>query len=397
MSLNQQIAWVDCQSGVAGSMLLGALIDLGFPEARLKQLARACKLGQVNFAIKRSERMGISGVLVQINPRLKQPERNYPAIKKILSRAHLPEKVRQKSIAAFELLARAEAKVHGTKIDRIHFHELGAVDTIIDIAGVILGFHELGIDKICASSFRLGEGEVRCAHGILPVPAPATLELVRGLPVQGGNPGDGELTTPTGAVLMRSLADSFGPMPQMTMEKIGYGLGERKIQTRPNVLRIVLGRAWSAAEQLLQLETTIDDMNPEFFERLLKELADAGALETALLPAQLKKSRPGVILRMLCPRPSLEKLIELLFLHSTTTGIRFYDVNRVSLPRETIILKTRFGKIPVKKISLPRGRTRIHPEYSGLLKIAARLNMPLSEIEDKVKLEWQKKHGSPKS
>jgi len=391
MPLLKKIAWVDCGSGAAGSMLLGALIDLGFPEARLKQLARAFKLGPVRFEITRPKRMGISGVLVRTLPRQRQPQRNFFQIKKILGRAPLPQEVKQKSIAAFELLARAEAKVHGTKIGRIHFHELGAVDTIIDIAGVILGFHELGIEKICASPIRLGEGEVKCAHGILPVPAPATLELVKGLPVQGGRPGDGELTTPTGALLIRSLARSFGPMPAMVMEKIGCGLGERKIETRPNVLRIALGQAVSAAEQLVQLETTIDDMNPEFFEPMLQALAREGALETALLPAQLKKSRPGVIVRLLCPKPKLEKVIALIFRHSTTTGIRFYEVERVSLPCETVMLPTRFGKIPVKKISMPGGQTRIHPEYERLAEIAARLNLPLPELEAKVKLEWPKK------
>jgi hypothetical protein len=397
MTLNKKTAWIDCNSGAAGGMLLGALIDLGFPQSRLAQLAKAFKLGRVRIQITREKRSGISGILVRITPQGHQPERHFQQIKKIIARAALPELVKQKSIEAFLALAKAEAKVHGEKIEHIHFHELGAVDTIIDIVGVILGFHELKIENVFSSPLRLGSGEVKCAHGTLPVPAPATLELLQGLPVMGGKPGDGELVTPTGASLIRTLAGSFGPMPEMIVQKIGYGLGERSLTTRPNALRIALGKAQGKVEQLIQIETTIDDMNPEFFAPLIKAVSEAGALETALVPAQLKKNRPGTILRVLCPRPELESILQLIFRHSTTTGIRYYEVDRIALSREIINIRTSWGKVPAKKIEMPNGEVRIHPEYEPLAKLSEKLKIPVIELEQKVKQEWLKKQARIKS
>ena len=397
MALKKKTAWIDCNSGAAGCMLLGALIDLGFPQTRLAQLSRGFKLGTVRIEVTREKRSAISGILVRITPQGHQPERHFHHIKKIISRAALPETVKQKSIDTFFMLAKAEAKVHGEKIEHIHFHELGAVDTIIDIVGVLLGVHELGIENVLSSPLRLGFGEVKCAHGTLPVPAPATLELLKGIPVMGGKPGDGELVTPTGASLIRTLAKSFGPMPEMVVQKIGHGLGERNLATRPNALRIALGEAEAPAEELVQIETTIDDMNPEFFAPLLRALGKAGALETALVPAQLKKNRPGTILRVLCRKPELENMLQLVFQHSTTTGIRYYAVDRVSLSREIIKVRTAWGAVPAKKIELPNGEFRIHPEYEHLTKLSERLKIPVIELEQKVKQAWLKKQARAKN
>jgi len=394
---SQKIAWIDCSSGVAGSMLLGALLDLGFDPGKIKALSRSFKLGKVRFTVERKKRSGISGLLVKIIPESRQPERNFSEIKKIISQASLPETVKNKSIETFRTLASAEAKVHGTGIDQIHFHELGAVDTIIDVAGVILGFHELGVEEIFCSRVRLGSGQVKCAHGVLPVPAPATLCLMKGLPVSGGSEGDGELATPTGAVLVRSLATGFGPLPEMELQKIGCGLGERDLETRPNVLRIVLGKSPARTEQLLQLETTIDDMNPEFMEPLVNALYSAGALETALIPAQLKKNRPGIILRILGRKPALDDIVQTVFKHSTTTGIRFFELDRVALKREMTMVKTAFGVVPVKEITLPGGAVRIHPEYEQLHKIAKKNNVSLLDLEQEVKTEWLKKQKRAKN
>jgi hypothetical protein len=378
-------------------MLLGALIDLGFGPEKIKALAQSFKLGRVRFSFSREKRSGIAGVLVRIIPETRQPERNFSEIKKIILKARLPETVKNKSIETFRTLASAEAKVHGTRIEQIHFHELGAVDTIIDIAGVILGFHELGLEEVFASRVRLGSGQVKCQHGLLPVPAPATLELVKGMPVSGGSEADGELATPTGAVLIRALAKGFGAMPEMDVEKIGCGLGERNLETRPNVLRIVSGKTCARTALLVQLETTIDDMNPEFLEPLLNELDGAGALETAILPVQLKKNRPGVILRILSEKSRLDDIIQTVFKHSTTTGVRFFELNRVALPREMDVVKTAFGVVPVKKIILPGGGVRIHPEYEHLRKIARKNKISLLELEQAVKAEWLKKQPRPKN
>jgi len=397
MAGDKKIAWVDCSSGVAGNMLLAALIDLGFSGRRLKELAQSLKFGKVQLNITRAKRNGVSGTLVRIAPEGRQPERNFSAIKRIIARGRMPDIVKKKSIDCFLRLAKAEAKIHGVKVEQIHFHELGAIDTIIDIAGAFLGFYELELEQVFAGRIRLGEGQVRCGHGLLPLPAPATLELLAGVPVIGGSETEGELTTPTGAALITSLARAFGPMPEMKLEKTGYGLGEREIESRPNVLRIALGQGAPKTEQLIQLETTIDDMNPEFFEPLRKAALQAGALETALFPAQLKKGRPGVILQLLCQRSKLEDIINVVFMHSTTTGVRFFEVDRVALARKSVSFKSSFGTVRLKIISLPNGEKRIHPEYDSLARIAGDHKISLLELEQKVKKEWLEKQREAKS
>ncbi len=397
MPSRKNIAWVDCNSGVAGNMLLGALVDLGFPASRLQALVRTLGLGKVEFKVKRETRSGIAGVLVKILPRSEPKARKLKDITRIISRARLPEPVKKQSLEAFKLLARAEAKVHAVSPEEVHFHELGAVDTILDIVGVLLGFHELGIEEAHFSRIRLGAGELCCEHGKLPVPAPATLELLQGVAVAGGEESEGELATPTGAVLARILGASFGPMPQMKVHKIGYGLGDKKLETRPNLLRIAKGESGPAAEELMQVETTIDDMNPEYYDPLMNAIFKAGALEAALLPAQLKKNRPGVILRALCPSENLELVLDAVFEHSTTTGIRFYRVNRVCLSREVRSLNTAFGRVRVKRIELPGGRERIHPEFEDLKRISEKRGIPLPVLEEEVIKAWsRRKTGIPK-
>ncbi len=396
MSNNKKIAWVDCGSGIAGSMVLAGLISLGWPGQRLRELARILRLGKVKIEIKKSSRLQIAGILVRIIPAGPQPARRLKEIVKIISRGRLPEPVKDKSLKAFQLLARAEAKIHSVPPDQVHFHELGAVDTILDIVGAALGFYELGISGIGFSRIRLGGGEVRCDHGLLPAPAPATLELLRGLPVIGGEESEGELATPTGAALARALGKNFGPMPEMEVEKIGYGLGERKLLTRPNLLRIVLGSAPAGAEELVQMEAAIDDMNPEYFDRLSQAMLEAGALEVALVPAQMKKNRPGIILRALGPSVRLEGMTQALFIHSTTIGVRYYPVSRVSLAREIVPLKTAYGTVRVKRMELPGGSLRIHPEFEDLKAISERRQIPLSVLEQEVIREWSRRKKTAK-
>lgn len=392
----KKIAWLDCSNGVAGNMILGALIDLGFPEQKIKNLARILKLGPVRLEIKRTKRAGLGGVLVRIIPGKKQKERNFAQIKRIICQAQIPESVKKKSIDCFQKLADAEAKVHSVKTNQVHFHELGAMDTIIDIVGSVLGFYELGIGEVYASRIRLGGGEVRCEHGLLPVPAPATLALLKGLPVLGGEEADGELTTPTGAVLVKNLAQGFGAMPEMVVEKTGYGAGEREFKNRSNLLRIVLGKSSPRTELLLKVEATIDDMNPEFYEPLMNALFKAGALEVALIPAQMKKNRPGIILHTLCYLQNSEKVIDAIFVHSTTNGVRFYEVQRIALLPEQEIIKTERGKVRVKKMEYS-GKRRIHPEFEDLKRIAEQRKISLLEIEQEVKNQWLKRERARKS
>jgi len=392
----KKIAWLDCSNGVAGNMILGALIDLGFPEPRIKNLARIMKLGPVRFEIKRTKRAGLDGVLVRVIPGAKQKERNFGEIKRIIGQAQIPESVKTKSIDCFQKLAEVEAKVHSVKTNQVHFHELGALDTIIDIVGSILGFYELGIEEVYANRIRLGGGEVRCEHGLLPVPAPATLALLKGLPVLGGEEREGELTTPTGAVLVKKLAKDFGAMPEMVVEKIGYGAGERELNTRANLLRIVLGKSEYQAQVLVKIEATIDDMNPEFYEPLMATLFKVGALEVALIPAQMKKNRPGIILHTLCHLTGLEKVIDTILVHSTTNGVRFYEVSRIALLPEQEIIKTKHGKVRVKRMEY-LGKQRIHPEFEDLKRIAEQAGISLLELEQEVKNQWLKREKARRS
>ena len=395
MLKKEKIAYIDAYSGVSGNMLLGALIDLGFPRTRLQQLKKALGLDAIKISIKKAEQNNLAGVLVKISGEKNPPKRNLSRIRKIIRSAQLPKPVKEKSIQAFQLLAEAEAKIHSCSPEQVHFHELGAVDTIMDIVGVILGFYELGVEKIYASKIPLATGEVECAHGRIPLPAPATLELLKGIPVKGINTNQ-ELTTPTGAVLLRVLAEGFGSIPEMTLEKIGYGLGEKNLGERANLLRILLGKTHRSPEELFVFESTIDDMNPEYYQPLLERLFQAGALEVALVPAYLKKNRPGIILKGLTQKKKLFQILEQIFLHSTTLGVRYYPVARWALSREEVKIKTRYGLVRAKKLSF-KNQERIYPEFEDLKKLAEKFNLSIIDLEAEVKSQWEKIRKKPRA
>jgi len=395
MLKKEKIAYIDAYSGVSGNMLLGALIDLGFPRTRLQQLKKALGLDAIKISIKKAEQNNLAGVLVKISGEKNPPKRNLSRIRKIIRSAQLPEPVKEKSIKAFQLLAEAEAKIHSCSPEQVHFHELGAVDTIMDIVGVILGFYELGVEKIYASKIPLATGEVECAHGRIPLPAPATLELLKGIPVKGINTNQ-ELTTPTGAVLLRVLAEGFGSIPEMTLEKIGYGLGEKNLGERANLLRILTGKTHRSPEELFVFESTIDDMNPEYYQPLLERLFQAGALEVALVPAYLKKNRPGIILKGLTQEKKLFQILEQIFLHSTTLGVRYYPVARWALSREEVKIKTCYGLVRAKKLSF-KNQERIYPEFEDLKKLAEKFNLSIIDLEAEVKSQWEKIRKKPRA
>jgi len=395
MLKKEKIAYIDAYSGVSGNMLLGALIDLGFPRTRLQQLKKALGLDAIKISIKKAEQNNLAGVLVKISGEKNPPKRNLSRIRKIIRSAQLPKPVKEKSIKAFQLLAEAEAKIHSCSPEQVHFHELGAVDTIMDIVGVILGFYELEIEKIYASKIPLATGEVECAHGRIPLPAPATLELLKGIPVKGINTNQ-ELTTPTGAVLLRVLAEGFGSIPEMTLEKIGYGLGEKNLGERANLLRILIGKTHRSPEELFVFESTIDDMNPEYYQPLLERLFQAGALEVALVPAYLKKNRPGIILKGLTQEKKLFQILEQIFLHSTTLGVRYYPVARWALSREEVKIKTRYGLVRAKKLSF-KNQERIYPEFEDLKKLAEKFNLSIIDLEAEVKSQWEKIRKKPRA
>ncbi len=309
-------------------------------------------------------------------------ERGFEAIAHIVSSSELPKAVKERSLDVFRLLAEAEAKVHGISADEVHFHEIGAIDSIIDIVGVIYALHLLGVQEIHASSLPFSRGRVRSVHGELPIPAPAAMELLCGVPTFPINI-DAELVTPTGAALLKGLAKSFGTPPPFTPRKIGYGAGKRELPF-PNVLRVIVGEVPNGValerERLTVIETNLDDMTGELVGFVMERLFEAGARDVWVTPAQMKKNRPAVVLSVLCNSESLPTVLQILLRETTTLGIRVQEVERLCLPREFVEVETPYGIVKVKVARLGREIVNIAPEYEDCRRIAIERKIPLKEI-----------------
>ena len=290
-----KIAYLDCFSGISGDMFLGALLDCGLPRTVLRQQLSTLSLDPYTLSIKPVQRMNLSGCQITIGSRTrKHPHRDLKEIKSIISKSQLPEPVKKLSLSAFERLAQVESKIHRKKISDVHFHEVGALDSIIDIVGTAIGIDYFNFDRVCASPLPLGSGFTTTEHGIIPIPSPATMALLKGVPVHGTSL-NAELVTPTGAALITSLTSTYGPMPPMTIQKVGYGGGSRQHKDRPNLLRLVIGEdhASDQADQILILEAQIDDMNPEIYDYLMERLFEGGALDVSYSSIQMKKKQAG--------------------------------------------------------------------------------------------------------
>ena len=378
-----RVAYLDCAAGISGDMLLGALIDAGWPEQNLRELIARLKLGDVQLKVERVNKRGISATQVQVLSAPHQPHRGLSDLAALVTQADLPQTIQQRAIGALQLLAEAESQVHGVPVERIHFHEVGAVDTIVDIVGAVVGFDELQIDEIHSSALPWSRGTVKTEHGVLPVPPPAVALLLRDVPVVGVDI-EGETVTPTGATLARILTKQFGTMPAMKVERVGYGAGMRDWPDRPNVLRLTIGESSAASgllvEQLLVLSCNIDDMNPQWYEPLMKLLHEGGALDVWLTPVQMKKNRPGTVIEVLCRGEDALKLRDVLFRHSTTLGVRETPVTRHSLPREIQTLQTQYGSVRVKVAMLPDGSHKASPEHDDCVARAAENNVTVSEV-----------------
>lgn len=312
-------------------------------------------------------------------------ERHLQDILTIIESSTLPKEVKETINAIFTKLAEAEAKVHGTNIESIHFHEVGAIDAIIDIVGSVVGLRRLGIEEVYSSPLHLGTGSVKCAHGLIPLPSPATLELVKGIPVYGRDI-EAELVTPTGAAIITTLAETFGCRPpSMEIEAIGYGAGNRSLSI-PNMLRVSIGEAAKANVQGYEedvvtiIETNIDDMNPEFYDHVMDKLFQKGALDVFLTPVQMKKNRPVIMLSALVRENNLDQVLEVVFEETTTLGVRLHEVRRKKLTRESVPVDTKYGKISVKVGKLGDAIKNISPEYEDCRRIAERENVPLKEV-----------------
>lgn len=378
-------AYFNCFSGISGDMVLAALVDLGWP---VKELERELnKLDLFNYQIE-AEKVAKQGIIsTQIKIRIKEgkKERTLKDILSILDKSKLEEEIKERSRAIFIRLASVEAKIHGKSIQEVHFHELGGLDTIIDVVGAVAGMKYLGIEKVYSSPLPLGKGFVKCSHGTLPVPAPATLELLKGVPVYGSNI-EAELVTPTGAAIITTLAENFGQMPPMKIENIGYGAGQRDLPI-PNLLRVSLGMLKNVYEEdvVSLIQTNIDDMNPEFYEHIADRLFSEGALDVFLTPIQMKRTRPATMLSVITDEEKLERVLEIIFDETTTLGVRISKIKRRKLNREKRKIPTKYGEIEVKIGKLDGIVKNISPSYEECRKIATRLNIPLKEVYQEAK------------
>ncbi|MGE4560134.1 MAG: nickel pincer cofactor biosynthesis protein LarC [Desulfobulbus sp.] len=381
------LAYLDCFSGVSGNMLLGALLDAGYSESSLRETLAHLPLHGCALTIGQQTLNGFAATRVVVEGHghdhhgHHHPHRSLDEISRLLGQSSLPAPVCDRALAVFTRLAEAEAAVHGTAIETIHFHEVGAMDAMIDIVGVVAGCVYLGIDRLVCSPLPMTRGWVRCAHGEIPLPAPAVCRLLDGVPVYGLDL-DQELVTPTGAALVRELAAGFGPLPPMRLVRTGYGAGTLvRSDGRPNLLRLMLGQATEVAEaqQVEVIETHLDDWNPEFWPHVSEQLMQAGALDVCLVPVQMKKGRPGFLLRVIAEASVRPSLTDLIFRETSAIGLRLRREDRLTLPRKTVTVSTPWGELPAKAITTAMG-TVIAPEYEVCLRVAQEHHLPLREV-----------------
>ena len=377
-----KIAYFDCISGASGDMILGALVDAGLSFERLQ--SDLALLGLDGYKLKSQPvvKNGFKATKVDIVVKEDVPERHLAEILAIVENSQLPGEIKGRTTALFTRLAEVEAGIHGTSLDQVHLHELGGIDTMVDVVGAFLGLQSLGIEKVYASPLPLGRGFIRGAHGQIPLPSPATLALLKGIPVVGTELNF-ELVTPTGAALLTALAESFGPIPAMTLTAVGYGAGGRDLPI-PNVIRLLLGEINSTnaavTETLVTLETNIDDLNPQVYDYLMERLFQNGALDVTLTPVQMKKNRPAVQIWVLCRQSQAAELEAVLFAETSTLGVRRALVERHALERSFQTVETPYGSVQVKIAHLEDGRTRPAPEYEDCKKLAQEMGVPLWEV-----------------
>lgn len=383
-----KILYFDCASGISGDMTLGALLDAGVDPKVLNKELKRLPLKGWKLEAESVKRMGIAGTRAHVilSKSAIQPHRHYSHIKEMLDALSLPGQSLKRAQKAFSLLAKAEAAVHQIPIERVHFHEVGAVDAIIDIVGSMIGIEILGADRFHSSPVVTGFGEVECAHGVLPVPAPATARLLEGMPIESG-PVAMEMTTPTGAAILASLDPQFGGIPQMKLGKTAYGAGGREIHGRTNYLRVLVGEKIARQDadslhvsHLCQLTTEIDDMNPEWYGPLLDRLFAAGCLDASLESIQMKKNRPGVRVSVLAEPGQREAMIEILLRHSSTFGVKVASVERYCLPRKHETIQTRFGSVGIKIGFLNGSILKVTPEYEDCRKLADKAAIPIGLV-----------------
>jgi len=388
--------YLDCFSGASGDMILGALIDLGLPVDALKGALGSLAIEYGDISAGRVMRAGISSTKFQVHPpppseagaasagQALHKHYHLKGIVNAIGRSNLKPEGQDRAIQLFERLAEAEAAIHETPIEKVHLHEVGALDSIIDIVGAVYGFDYFGIDDIVSSPLNVGGGTVHCAHGELPVPAPATARLLKGVPVY--SKGTSEMLTPTGALLVTGYAKAFGPLPPMRIEQIGYGAGDRDPKGTPNVLRIMKGEraeaiAADTPERVVKIECEIDDMNPQLFGPLMDGLLAAGAVDAFYTPVQMKKGRPGTLVTVIAAPARRQALIDVLFRESTTIGVRYEEMARACLDRAVETVTTPYGDIRFKIARRDGRELNAAPEFDDCARLAHEKGVSIKEVQ----------------
>lgn len=373
--------YFDLIGGASGDMILGALLDAGVDPDHLRSALDQLLLEEFELKISQVDKAGFQATKVDVVVDRQPPERHLAEILELIERSSLPKSIKKHSSAVFHRIADVEAGIHGTAVEQVHLHELGGTDTVVDVVGVLLALDLLAVDQVYCSPIPQGRGFVQGAHGQIPLPAPATIKLLEGVPVYGLDI-QSELVTPTGAALLTSLTENFGPAPLMVLTGVGYGAGSRDLPI-PNLLRVLVGElseGTAAGTALTVLESNLDDLNPEIYPYLMERLFQAGALDVSLIPVHMKKNRPGVQVQVLCEPAQAENLRQILFRETTTLGIREYPVKRYALERRSVAVQTQHGQIRLKVANIPGGGWKASPEFEDCQKLARELDLPLMEI-----------------
>jgi pyridinium-3,5-bisthiocarboxylic acid mononucleotide nickel chelatase len=379
-----KLAYFDCFSGISGDMTLGALVDAGCSADLLRGELKSLQVPGWTLTTEKVWKNGMAATYARVQTEDQQKHRSLATILEILKNSSLAAPIRERASRIFQKLGEAEAHVHDAPLEKVHFHEVGAVDAIVDIVGSCIGFHALGVERFACSPLNVGGGTAKMAHGVLPVPAPATARLLQGAPTFS-NGVQRELVTPTGAAIVATLCDSFGPQPPMTVSAIGYGAGTTDLEGQPNVVRIMIGESAEKEsapgdEEISIIEANLDDMNPQIYGYVLEKALLAGALDVYTTALQMKKNRPGTLLTILCRPEDTEALMSLLFAETTTFGVRSHRAQRRALPREWVNVSTTYGSVRIK-LSRSNGHIlHVTPEYDDCRKLAVEKRVPLQQV-----------------
>jgi uncharacterized protein (TIGR00299 family) protein len=387
--------YFDCFAGASGDMILGAMVAAGVdPNALREQLSRLNVEGfKIDFET--VDRSGLSATYARVETVHEHKHRHLAEIRQIIENSSVTDAAKELSLRIFTRLAEAEARVHNEPVEKVHFHEVGALDAIVDVVGAAICFDLLKIDRFVSSPIHVGSGMIEMAHGRFPVPPPAVTDLLRGVPFYSGDI-KGELLTPTGAAIITTVCNEYGPIPQVKTDRTGYGAGTREYENFPNVLRVLIGETEvgdAACERLWMVETNLDDASPQIIGHVMDRAFEIGALDCYFTPAQMKKNRPGVLLSVLCEPGTKEAIIKLLFTETTTLGIRSHEVERRALRRTIVTVETQYGPIDVKVAHLNGRLVNEMPEFEQCREAATRANVPLKLVEEATRIALAKTRG----